>query len=64
MGKPTSINPNPCFQHSTQIPLCIHFWKWRGKAPKQKTKNTLLFLPEGIWYNTCEISRGVIDYGH
>ena len=31
MGKSSSINPNPCFQHSTQIPLCIHFWKWRWK---------------------------------
>ena len=31
MGKSTSINPNHCFQHSTQISLCIHFWKWQFK---------------------------------
>ena len=31
MGKSTFVNPNPCLQHSTQIPLCIHFWKWRRK---------------------------------
>ena len=30
MEKSTPVNPNPCFQHSTQIRLCIHFWEWRG----------------------------------
>ena len=25
------VNPTLCFQYSTQISLCIHFWKQRPK---------------------------------
>ena len=37
-----SINPNHCFQHSKQIPLRIHFWKWRGLEIVKLQKITIV----------------------
>ena len=51
MGKPASINPNPCFQHSTQIPLCIHFWKWRKQIWQNALASPLVSFQK-MQYNT------------